>query len=153
MFMVLLRVITIRITGGSGDGEMAQVMERMTKQRRVILDAVKKATCHPTADDIYQHVRKHLPRISLATVYRNLEILAEAGEISKVELSRDQARWECRTEPHCHLRCTDCGCVRDAPVETPECLKGLQGSIDGFEVTGYCLQVIGVCPDCRERQN
>jgi Fur family ferric uptake transcriptional regulator len=57
----------------------------MTRQRRVILEELRKVNTHPSADEIYEIVRKRLPRISLGTVYRNLEILSESGDIQKLE--------------------------------------------------------------------
>ena len=72
-----------------GRGHMSDLQKqqnfRMTRQRGIILEELRKINTHPSADEIYERVRKHLPRISLGTVYRNLEILSELGEIQKLE--------------------------------------------------------------------
>ncbi len=78
---------------------------RLTKQRKVIVEELTKSTDHPTAGDIYDTVRKRLPRISLATVYRNLELLAAHGVIQKLELCGSPARFDARRDGHYHIRC------------------------------------------------
>ena len=70
---------------------------RMTRQRKVILEIMKNVTSHPTADQVHQMVRKTLPHVSLATVYRNLEILSEHGMIQKLELAGAQRRFDGKT--------------------------------------------------------
>jgi len=68
---------------------------RMTRQRRVILEELQSKNNHPSADELYERVRAHLPRISLGTVYRNLEVLCELGEIQKLGLSGPLKRYDC----------------------------------------------------------
>jgi Fur family ferric uptake transcriptional regulator len=89
---------------------------RMTKQRRLILDELRKKNDHPTADILYDRVRKHMPRISLGTVYRNLEILTALGEIQTLELSGTQKRYDGIPGKHYHIRCLHCGRLDDAPI-------------------------------------
>ncbi|MCJ7604005.1 MAG: transcriptional repressor, partial [Desulfobulbaceae bacterium] len=67
---------------------------RMTKQRQVILEELRKVKTHPTADDMYQMLRKKMPKISLGTVYRNLEILSESGIIQKLDVGGTQKRFD-----------------------------------------------------------
>ena len=66
----------------------------MTRQRKVILEELLKQNAHPSADEIYQMVRRRMPRISLGTVYRNLEVLASMGKIQKLELSGALKRYD-----------------------------------------------------------
>ena len=132
---------------------MAEETMRMTKQRRVILETVRAAHGHPTADEVYLRVRSRLPRISLATVYRNLEQLSEAGAMRRIEPGRGRMRFECRPEPHAHLRCTDCGCIRDAPAGVAPDWDDLPRSCNGFRITGCCLQLLGLCPACRRKRH
>ncbi len=122
---------------------------RMTKQRKVILEELRKVTSHPTADEIYDMVRQRLPRISLGTVYRNLDVLAEHGEILKLESAGSQKRFDANMMPHAHIRCVHCGKVGDvmnvpAPLPTPGAV------VDGFEITGARLEFEGVCSVCRQ---
>ena len=88
---------------------------RMTRQRKVILEELRKVDTHPSADEVYEMVRKRIPRISLGTVYRNLEILSERGDIQKLELGCTLKRFDGVPENHYHIRCVDCGRVVDAP--------------------------------------
>ena len=81
---------------------------RMTNQREMILQELKKSKEHLTADELYDRVRKRMPRISLATVYRNLEILSEAGMIGKLEVSGRQKRFDWNAEEHDHIFCVKC---------------------------------------------
>ena len=89
----------------------------MTKQRRVILDEFRKLKSHPSADELYGRVRRLLPRISLGTVYRNLEVLSQQGVVQKVELGGPQRRYDGDITTHYHVRCVECGRVEDAPVK------------------------------------
>ena len=89
---------------------------RMTRQRQIILEELRKVDSHPSADEVYEMVRKRLPRISLGTVYRNLEILSELGEIQKLELGGDLKRFDRKPNKHYHIRCLNCGRVDDAPI-------------------------------------
>ncbi len=123
---------------------------RMTRQRRVILEELRKMDGHPTADKIYAVVRKRLPKISLGTVYRNLEVLSVLGEIHKLELSGSQKRFDCISDFHYHIRCTCCDRVDDAPMGP---LKDFENRINGetsFKVLGHRIEFVGLCPDCRE---
>ncbi|MBW2321808.1 MAG: transcriptional repressor [Deltaproteobacteria bacterium] len=88
----------------------------MTKQRQVILEELRQLKTHPSADEIYKVVRRRLPRISLGTVYRNLEVLAKMGEIQKLELSGSIKRYDWNTNKHYHIRCVRCDRVDDAPI-------------------------------------
>ena len=91
---------------------MAEKIRSMTRQRRVILQELQKVTTHPTADQVYDMVRKKLPRISLATVYRNLDLLAQDGLISKLD-GGAQLRFDGNPADHYHIRCTRCQRVDD----------------------------------------
>ena len=84
-----------------------------TSQRRVIMEELRKLKCHPTADELYCIVKQRMPKISLATVYRNLGLLADAGEIRRIELAGRQNRYDGDTSIHYHLRCRKCGAVED----------------------------------------
>lgn len=85
---------------------------RETKQRRAVLTAVKMSHNHPSAEEVHALVRKKLPSVSLATVYRNLHVLAKRGEIKELRTDRE-ARFDGMTSPHAHFVCTVCGRVSD----------------------------------------
>jgi Fe2+ or Zn2+ uptake regulation protein len=121
---------------------------RMTKQRRVILETLRKHNIHPTADTLYEMVRKQMPRISLGTVYRNLEILTALGEIQTLELSGSQKRYDGVPQKHYHIRCLHCGRVDDAPIAPLNRLEDDLYESTVYTIMGHRLEFIGLCPEC-----
>ncbi len=122
---------------------------RNTRQRQVILEQLQEHRNHPGADLIYAEVRKILPKISLGTVYRNLEMLSENGTILKLEFGSGQKRFDPNTHPHIHFRCIGCGSVEDLPFE-PD-LPSLDSKIPWVaerKITSVNLEYTGYCPDC-----
>ena len=132
------------------------MMKRNTIQRSLVFEAVNKLQCHATADEIYQTIMKEHPNISRATVYRNLKLLSETGEIRKMEIPGGVDRFDHRIQEHCHVRCEKCGRVFDVDIEY---ITGLEKNITeshGFAFTGYDILFRGICPDCqksRKQQN
>lgn len=121
---------------------------RMTHQRRVILQELRNVRSHPSADDIYIMVRKTLPRISLGTVYRNLEILSEMGLIKKLVDCGRQRRFDGNIENHYHIRCVKCGKIDDLPEEIVTCMEIDRAKIHGYSVLDHTIQFNGVCSEC-----
>jgi len=123
---------------------------RMTHQREIILDELNRSKVHPTADELYESIRKKLPRISLATVYRNLEILSKAGLIKKLEISGRQKRFDWDPEPHNHVFCIQCHQVDN--ISTPVSQVPAVGPIHdkGYRVTGCRIEFFGLCPKCQK---
>ncbi|TKJ42157.1 transcriptional repressor [candidate division LCP-89 bacterium B3_LCP] len=123
----------------------------MTRQRRVILEELRKVRSHPTADEIYQMARKHLPRISLGTVYRNLEVLSDQGLIKKLDVSGDRSRFDGDLTEHVHIRCIVCGRVDDFPVRPAVTLPEINNDC-GYEIGGFVLEFSGQCPQCKKAE-
>jgi Fur family ferric uptake transcriptional regulator len=126
---------------------------RMTRQRKVVLEELRKLNTHPSADQIYKVVRHRLPRISLGTVYRNLEVLSELGEIQKLELSGLLKRFDWNTKKHYHIRCVRCSRIDDAPIAP---LNQLDNELNGatvFEIIGHNLEFTGLCPECSGKEH
>ena len=121
---------------------------RMTKQRRLILEELRSRNTHPTADLIYERVRRKMPRISLGTVYRNLEILTALGEIQTLELSGSQKRYDGIPQKHYHVRCLHCGRVDDAPIAPMQQLEDAIYEATVYTIMGHRLEFIGLCPEC-----
>lgn len=117
-----------------------------TKQRELILNAIMSSTTHPTADELFQEIRIQLPTISLATVYRNLNILSSDGKIRKIEMPGMPDRFDWRVTVHDHLWCEKCGKVFDFTLEKPLC-KQIEDS-SGMKVIQYNLIAKGICPNC-----
>ncbi len=124
-------------------------------QRRVILEELGKTSSHPTADWIYRKVRRRLPRISLGTVYRNLDILSKHGMIQTLEIAGTQKRFDGNPENHYHVRCIRCGRVEDvpaAPLKSIHKALTLKVKVPNFVLTGHRLELFGICRDCGRRR-
>ena len=118
----------------------------------MILEELRKVKSHPSATALYEIVRKRLPNISLGTVYRNLEMLADTGVIRKLNTGQSEARFDDITDHHYHICCIECGRVDDL-IDAPIDAKGMGvDEIQGFDILGHQLQFIGICPDCKDRK-
>ncbi|MFH1874462.1 MAG: transcriptional repressor [Pseudomonadota bacterium] len=126
-------------------------ISRNTEQRQVIFEELAKLHTHPTADELYNIVKNRLPKISLGTVYRNLEFLAKTGEITKLELSGAQKRFDGKKHAHYHLRCQTCQKIFDLPLKQIAELDSALGTIEGFEITSFRLEFNGLCPNCQKK--
>ena len=123
--------------------------QRYTEQRAAVFGFLIGTDSHPTADEVYLAVRRDLPAISLATVYKSLETLVGCGLAVKLTYADQSARYDGRTDPHHHARCVACGRVLDlvGDVSRSE-IDALRGPERGFTVTGYRLELSGYCADC-----
>lgn len=124
---------------------------RMTTQRQVILDELCKLKTHPTADDLYQIVRKQLPKISLGTVYRNLELLSEQCVIQKLDVGGTQKRFDGNAGNHYHVRCEKCNRVNDVELDPITDIEEKARKITQFKILRHRLEFIGTCPACHSR--
>jgi len=123
---------------------------RMTNQREMILRELKKSKGHLTADELYERVKKFMPRISLATVYRNLEILSDVNMINKLEISGRQKRFDSELEDHDHIYCVECHRIENLDIGANEVNLSMEEA-HGYTVTGRRLEVTGVCPRCQKK--
>ncbi|UCG06636.1 MAG: transcriptional repressor [Desulfobacterales bacterium] len=123
---------------------------RMTRQRMIILEELRKVNTHPSADEVYEMVRKRLPRISLGTVYRNLEILSKTGEIQKLEPGSSLKRFDGNPHEHYHIRCIQCDRVVDAHMKCAFSFDDVPNEMRDFKIIGHKLEFIGLCPECVE---
>ena len=121
---------------------------RLTSQRQVILEELKKVKSHPTADEIYYMVRKRLPRIGLGTVYRNLDILAKLGIIRKLEVDSKQKRFDGDITPHYHIRCIKCNRVDDIFIKMDRGLEKSAASCCDYKILDHHAQFSGICSKC-----
>ena len=126
-------------------------LQRNTRQRQVILEELRKLTSHPTAADLYEIVRRRLPKISLGTVYRNLELLTQTDLIQKLEISGTEARFDGNADQHDHIRCVRCGRVGDLHSVPGDRVRDGIKELDGYEILGYHLWFFGICPACRKQ--
>ena len=120
---------------------------RLTRPRRIILDVVRATDAHPTAAFVYRRVRRRLPRVSLATVYRNLRMLAAEGFLAE-RADTAGMRFDGNTGPHDHFTCLACGRIYDVPARTKRAARRLPART-GFEVLDHRTEYYGRCGACR----
>ena len=125
---------------------------RMTNQREIILRELKKSKQHLSADELYDRVKRIMPRISLATVYRNLEILSDAKMIGKLEISGRQKRFDFDVSDHDHIYCVVCHKVDNLDIEREAVAVERMDSAGGYAITGYRVEIVGICPECQKKE-
>jgi Fur family transcriptional regulator, ferric uptake regulator len=145
---IYLIIVTIPDFTGNRDDKAERMI--LTKQRRIILEELRKVTSHPSADQVYDMVRKRLPRISLGTVYRNLEFLSRQGLIQKLKGSTHK-HYDGNPSCHCHFRCTVCDKVVDLSPALRMDEKDAASALPGFKLKGYQVDFFGICPDCQAK--
>ncbi len=124
----------------------------LTSQRRAVLEALKEARGHPSAEDIYLVVKKKNPRVALGTVYQALSVLEEIGVVGSKHWSESPTRYDLNVEPHLDIRCVRCGVVSEIPsVELGELEERIRNNTP-YEVTGVTMAIEGLCPACRDGQ-
>lgn len=122
---------------------------RNTIQRQLVSETVRSLD-HPNAEEVYETIAKNHPHVSKATVYRNLNLLAEQSEIVKIKTSEGADRFDHRTDKHYHMRCRICGRLydaHDAPIKLP--IEAIE--TDGFIVEDYTVEIIGTCSECNKK--
>jgi Fe2+ or Zn2+ uptake regulation protein len=122
---------------------------RDTRQRALVYEIVAASPSHPTAEWVYAQARRRMPRISLGTVYRNLQVLAREGKIRAIDAWGKTTRYDADLSNHHHFVCTQCGAIRDVPKPSGEDDRLRQlFSIPGFTITGHRLEFEGRCAQC-----
>jgi Fur family ferric uptake transcriptional regulator len=127
-----------------------ECQHRNTRQRQIVLEELRAVTSHPTASELYELVRRRLPKVSLGTVYRNLDLLARMGVIEKLENASGEARFDANTAQHDHLRCLRCGRFDDVITPPLDLAAPAGNDLRGYELLGHRLVFLGICPRCRQ---
>lgn len=122
-------------------------MERQTKQKTIIYDALKTLD-HPTATEVYEYVHGIYPKVSRATVFRVLGGFAEHGKALELKMAGSDVRYDYFTARHYHVHCTRCGRVADVVTKRDTASLGVVDT-GGFELEGYSVEFYGTCPHCR----
>ncbi len=125
---------------------------RLTRQRRLVLEVVRRSHDHPTAAQVYQRVRRHHPGIAYATIYNALRWWVERGEVREFISGHATARYDPCSERHDHALCTRCGRLMDTQARVaPEVLRAVRRRT-GLHVLSYQVQFFGICRDCLRRK-
>ena len=124
------------------------MQERNTVQRQLVYHAVQVLACHPTADEVYEAVISTYPTVSKATVYRNLNKLADAGFLRKIPVPNAADRYDTTLPAHYHVYCRACGTFED--VELPYLLT-IDREVErdtGYRLDDHDIVFSGICPEC-----
>jgi len=140
------RAVVLPVSGAS----LRARGKRLTAPRALILDAVRATDAHPSAADVYRRVRRRLPRVSLATVYRNLRMLAAEGFL-RARAHASGMRFDGNIAAHDHFTCVRCGRIFDVPPLVPRAVRARVASSTGFEVLEHRSEFYGRCAGCRRR--
>jgi Fur family peroxide stress response transcriptional regulator len=122
----------------------------VTHQRQVLYEVMKTMQGHPSSEEVYARVKKKVPAISLATVYKNIHLFVESGVFREVSMHHGSLRLEMNDEAHHHMVCSKCKAITDIGekdlglVSKPSKLPG------GFLVERYAVDVIGICAKCQQ---
>ncbi len=119
-------------------------------RREKILQVLRSSKEHPTADWIYEQLKQEFPNLSLGTVYRNLKILEEEGEIQSIHGGSTYDRYDADLESHHHVICEHCGCVMDIETEIDQDLFDTAEKQTGFKIKPSQITLYGLCPKCRK---
>lgn len=126
---------------------------KYSRQRESIKNCLMQRTDHPTADALYLSIREEFPNISLGTVYRNLNLLAEMGEISRFSCGDGSEHFDYRTDLHYHFVCRTCGCIYDMPAEIVRDTRELLTAPAPGRVDSHTVFFYGECEICRQEKN
>ena len=123
---------------------------KYSRQRELILKTLKENCIHPTAEQLYELIRREEPTVSLATVYRTLNLLAENGMVKKIEGLDGTAHFDHQTFDHYHFICTKCNRVFDIPCDiSPDLAQDVE-SRTGFRIASYDVSFRGTCKSCQK---
>ncbi len=125
---------------------------RMTKQRQAIINMLAESSEHPTAEMIYAGVRKELPDISLARVYRNLQLLVAENQVREIAAGHGGSRFDGHLQPHSHFFCQSCGKVYDVPAYSDELLSEIRCQIPG-RLLSQRTDFFGICQECLDAED
>jgi len=123
---------------------------RLTPQRVAILEFLKDNTTHPTAEDIFNGIKKVHPTVSFATVYNTVQALSKIGELAELTIDSERKHYDPDTSVHHHIVCTECRRIADVFVDYSESLHLPEEILAGFNVTGNHVDFSGVCMNCVE---
>lgn len=121
---------------------------KYSKQREAILAYLRSTKEHPTAETVYTRLRTEYPRLSLGTVYRNLNLLAECGEILRLNCGDGTDHFDAMIKPHCHFICRRCGRVQDLEIPSLDLIDEKAGENFEGKVEGHQVYFYGMCKKC-----
>ncbi len=135
--------------------EFREVCERaglaVTHQRQVLFEVLKNMHGHPSPEEVYARVKRRIPSISLATVYKNIHLFLESGIFREVSLHHGSLRVETNSKPHHHLVCTSCKAIFDIDADDLGLSEKTGTLPGGFLAQRYAVDVLGLCAACQQK--
>lgn len=125
---------------------------KYSRQRESIKACLMGRKDHPTADAVYSSIREEFPNISLGTVYRNLNLLVELGEIQKLTCGDGKDHFDADTSPHYHFVCHSCGAVQDLAMTPVADLNDTANAVTDGEIESHTVYFYGTCKDCLNKK-
>ena len=123
---------------------------KYSRQREAIIDFMMTRKDHPSADVVYENVRKEFPNISLGTVYRNLTLLSEMGELLRLRVGDCVDHFDATVTPHYHFICTHCKKVIDLDLDIIQSVNDIAGTNFDGNIEGHVTYFYGTCRDCSQ---
>ena len=142
-------IITITNRGAM---QTEKISRRGSKQKLIVLNAVRTLCNHPTAEDVLFKAREEAKNISFSTVYRNLGILVDEGDLITISGTGSEVHYDHVLKNHCHIQCRICGKVRDVKYPAVDFKEISESDASGFTVDGVCVTFTGICRQCRAKQ-
>lgn len=124
---------------------------RHSHQREQIREYLCSSMTHPSAEEIYQALKPRMPELSLGTVYRNLKLLEQMGQIRRAACVEGTERYDACCEDHMHFVCSRCGCVTDVPQIQVQKIRDALTLADGYSIGRLEMTVTGLCPRCQKK--
>lgn len=125
---------------------------KVTPQRIAVYDMLKNTKEHPSVDMLYNRLQPVYPTMSLATVYKSLEVFKELGLVQELNVGEDKFRYDANVSQHPHITCAGCGKVEDVEDEMLFDLMELVSNKTGYKLVSQQLYFFGYCPSCKQSQ-
>ncbi len=125
---------------------------KYSRQREAISEFLDSRTDHPSADMVYENVKREFPNISLGTVYRNLNLLVEIGQAARIVTKDGFDRFDAKTNSHYHFTCTECGSVNDLPIEPINNIEEKVKAHTNNIILGHEIVFFGICEECESKR-
>lgn len=124
---------------------------KVTPQRLAVYNVLASTKSHPSAEMIFNQLQPYYPTMSLATVYKTIEILKEIGLVQALNVGEDSFRYDANTSNHPHIRCMRCGCVDDLENIDSSNFVNKVASSTKYQITGQQFYFFGICPNCQKK--
>lgn len=121
-------------------------------QRDALVALLSSVTCHPSAEWLYGELKKDWPKMSLATVYRNLGLLCAHGQAIRLDIGDGTVRYDAQTRDHNHFFCTQCHALSDIGGQETDGIDRLLEEKYGVKITAHSFIFYGICPSCIQKQ-